>query len=121
MQILKYKRVTFLQIIIFVICVLLLILTYYYSIKVVTGAPISSVEVGVSTPSPRGASGGYAIPASCPSFVHASGQCSLCADAVDVGLRIFDGGVVRRVGVEPGGSAVSRLRVYKNGIRKSVV
>ena len=35
----------------------------------------SSVEVGVATLSPLGQNGGYAIPASCPSFAHSVGQC----------------------------------------------
>jgi hypothetical protein len=36
----------------------------------------SSVEVAVSEMSPRGIEGGAVIPASCPSYAHATGQCT---------------------------------------------
>ena len=35
-----------------------------------------SVEVGVASLSPRGEAGGFAIPASCPSYEHNPGECS---------------------------------------------
>lgn len=35
-----------------------------------------SVEVGVVSLSPKGEAGGFAIPASCPSFEHSPGECS---------------------------------------------
>ncbi|MBI2618291.1 hypothetical protein HYW58_02460 [Candidatus Kaiserbacteria bacterium] len=36
----------------------------------------NSVEVGVATLSPLGVSGGFAIPASCPSYAHNPGECT---------------------------------------------
>lgn len=36
----------------------------------------NSIEVGITSLSPRGASGGFAIPASCPSFEHFPGECA---------------------------------------------
>ena len=37
----------------------------------------SSVEVGITSVSSQGASGGLAIPASCPSFAHNPGDCAV--------------------------------------------
>lgn len=39
-------------------------------------SPISSVEVGFASLSPMGYSGGFVIPASCPSNEHSPGECS---------------------------------------------
>lgn len=36
----------------------------------------SSVEIGVSSLSPRGSAGGFIIPASCPSYEHVPGECT---------------------------------------------
>jgi len=70
--ILSYKNE--LYIIFFVIA---LALTLFISFKITDSkkSPISSVEVGVATLSPHNKEGGYAIPASCPSFAHSVGQC----------------------------------------------
>lgn len=38
--------------------------------------PQKSVEVGVVSTSPKGALGGFAIPASCPSYEHSPGECA---------------------------------------------
>ncbi|MCH7529590.1 hypothetical protein IIB50_00510 [Patescibacteria group bacterium] len=41
-----------------------------------SGIQNTSVEVGVATLSPLGQAGGFAIPASCPSYVHVVGECN---------------------------------------------
>lgn len=41
----------------------------------------SSPEIGISSLSPRGISGGLIIPASCPSYEHFPGECAFCGDA----------------------------------------
>ncbi|MBI2108957.1 MAG: hypothetical protein HYT93_02120 [Parcubacteria group bacterium] len=41
-----------------------------------TMLPQKSVEVGVTSLSPKGISGGFAIPASCPSYEHTPGECA---------------------------------------------
>ena len=38
--------------------------------------PEKSVEVGISSLSPKGVTGGLAIPASCPSYEHSPGECA---------------------------------------------
>src|SRR3989338_1763885 len=64
-----------LQIIIAVVA-LVLFGAVFFGFKGTNILPEKSVEVGVTSLSPKGIAGGYAIPASCPSYEHTPGECA---------------------------------------------
>ncbi len=64
-----------LQIIIAII-VLVVLGAVFFGFSGIDSVPLKSVEVGVMPLSPKGIAGGYAIPASCPSYEHTPGECA---------------------------------------------
>lgn len=71
-----------------------------------SSGPFESVELGVATVSVvNGENGGYAIPASCPSYSHSPGACDSCSS---LALRVF------YVDTAPGDDAT--LQSYGNSL-----